>query len=71
MKRKGATPPNGIEREKISAELERLIQQQSEMTRQEALVGLTPSERGTYEQLGERIRQLFAEMARLNTYCPD
>jgi hypothetical protein len=31
----------------------------------ETFVGLTPSQRAEYERIGERIRELFAELARL------
>jgi hypothetical protein len=64
MRRKGTAPADGSQRKKITTELECLAQQQSEMVKREALVGLTPAERGEYEQLSERIRQLFIEMAR-------
>jgi DNA replication initiation complex subunit (GINS family) len=65
MRRKGEAA-NGRQRENITTELEKLAQQQSEMAKREALVGLTPAERGEYEKLGERIRQLFVDMARIH-----
>ena len=73
MKHRGMAAVNGSQRERITTELERLAQQQSEMTKREALVGLTPAEQEEYEQLSERIRQIYIEMARTrssNPACP-
>lgn len=67
MKRKGRVTLERGELAKIADELERLFQHQSEMTKWEAFVGLTPAERGEYEQIGERIRELFVQLARINS----
>jgi hypothetical protein len=48
----------------IAAEMDELFRRQIELMKSESFVGLTPSERVEYEKIGERIRRLFAELAR-------
>jgi len=57
----------GDRAEQISAELARLFQQQIEMTRQEALVGLTPAECAEYDKIVEGIRESYVELAKLRS----
>jgi len=48
----------------IAAEMDELFQRQIELMKSESFVGLTPSERVEYDKIGERIRELFAELAK-------
>jgi len=57
------TAPTRTVRE-IAAEMDQLFQRQIELMKSETFVGLTPSERAEYERIGERIRELFGELAR-------
>jgi len=50
---------------KITTELNRLFQQQIELTKWEAFVGFTPTELQEYEGVVERIRQLYVELGQL------
>ena len=49
----------------IAEEIDRLSQRQVELMKSEAFVGLTPAERAEYDAIGERIRVLFGELAKL------
>jgi hypothetical protein len=49
----------------IAAEMDQLFQRQIELMKSETFVGLTPSQRAEHEKTGERIRALFAELAKL------
>jgi hypothetical protein len=49
----------------IAAEMDQLFQRQIELMKAETFVGLTPPQRVEYDVLGERIRELFAELAKL------
>ena len=57
------TAPTRTVRE-IAAEMDQLFQRQIELMKSETFLGLTPSERAEYERIGERIRELFGELAR-------
>jgi hypothetical protein len=48
----------------IAAEMDHLFQRQLELMRSESPVGLTPSQCREYEKVGQRIRELFAELAK-------
>ncbi|HXZ39944.1 MAG TPA: hypothetical protein VEG68_04330 [Terriglobales bacterium] len=48
----------------IATEMDQLFQRQIELMKSETFLGLTPSERAEYERIGERIRELFGELAR-------
>jgi hypothetical protein len=62
-----AQTSSGDRFQQISAELARLFQQQIEMTRQEALVGLTPAECAEYDKIVEGIRESYVELAKLRS----
>jgi hypothetical protein len=51
----------------ITTELNRLFQQQIELTKWEAFVGLTPTELEEYDRVVERIRQLYVDLGKLNS----
>ena len=51
----------------ITTELNRLFQQQIELTKWEAFVGLTPAELDEYDKVVERIRQLYIELGKMNS----
>jgi len=57
------TVPTRTVRE-IATEMDQLFQRQIELMKSETFLGLTPSERAEYERIGERIRELFGELAR-------
>jgi hypothetical protein len=57
------TAPTRTVRE-IAAEMDQLFQRQIELMKSESFVGLTPSERVEYDKIGERICELFAELAK-------
>jgi DNA replication initiation complex subunit (GINS family) len=65
MTREGSSYSNGGRAQQISAELAGLFQQQIELTRQEALVGLTPAECELYDKIVQRIRASYIELAKL------
>jgi hypothetical protein len=67
MKHHGQTSSNGDRAELIGTELARLFQQQIELTRREALVGLTPAECEEYENIVERIRESYIELAKVRS----
>jgi hypothetical protein len=48
----------------IAAEMDQLFQKQIELMKSETFIGLTPPERAEYDEIGSRIRELFAELAR-------
>lgn len=53
--------------QQIATELDRLFQRQVALMKAESFVGLTPPERKEYDQIGDRIRKLFGELARLDS----
>jgi DNA replication initiation complex subunit (GINS family) len=65
MTREGSSYSNDGRAQQISSELAGLFQQQIELTRQEALVGLTPAECELYDKIVERIRASYIELAKL------
>jgi len=67
MTREGPICSKGDRVQQISAELAGLFQQQIELTRREALVGLTPAECEEYEQVVQGIRASYIELARLRS----
>jgi len=50
--------------QQIGTELAGLFQRQIELTRREALVGLTPAECEEYEKIAAQIRESYLELAR-------
>jgi hypothetical protein len=48
----------------IAEEMDRLFQRQTELMKSETFVGLTPAQREEYDKIGEKIRELFAELAK-------
>jgi hypothetical protein len=67
MTRQGSTSTNGDRFQQISAELSSLFQQQIELTRREAFVGLTPAECEEYDKIVEAIRESYIELAKLRS----
>jgi hypothetical protein len=65
MTRESSTCSGDDRVQQISAELAGLFQQQIELTRREALVGLTPAECAEYENVVKRIRQSYIDLAKL------
>jgi hypothetical protein len=53
--------------QQIGDELANLFQQQIELTRREALVGLTPGELAEYENIVQRIRESYVELAKVQS----
>ena len=49
----------------IASEMDQLFQKQIELMKSETFVGLTPSQRAEYDEIGARIRELFAELAKV------
>jgi len=62
-----AQTSSGDRFQQISTELARLFQQQIEMARQEALVGLTPAECAEYDKIMEGIRESYIKLAKLRS----
>jgi len=54
---------SGVRR--IAEEIDRLFQRQIDLMKSESFVGLTPAERSEYDRIGERISELFGELAKL------
>jgi len=67
MTRQGSTSSSCGRAQQISTELAGLFQQQIELTRREALVGLTPAECEEYDRIVERIRDSYTELAKLRS----
>jgi hypothetical protein len=67
MTRQASTCSNSDRVQQISTELTRLFQQQIELTRREALVGLTPAECEEYDKIVEGIRESYIELAKLRS----
>jgi hypothetical protein len=67
MTRRGSTSSNSDRLQEISAELASLFQQQIELTRREALVGLTPAECAEYDKIVEGIRESYSELAKIRS----
>jgi hypothetical protein len=65
MKREGSTSSSSDRAELIGNELTALFQRQIELTKREALVGLTPAEYEEYENITNRIRESYIELAKL------
>lgn len=63
MKLRLATAPTRTVRE-IAVEMDELFHKQIELMKSESFVGLTPSERAECDRIGERIRELFGELAK-------
>jgi len=51
----------------VAAELAGLFERQVELTKREALVGLTPSECEEYDQIVQGIRESYIELAKLRS----
>lgn len=67
MKRQSSTTSSSDRVQQIGAELGRLFQRQIELTRQEALVGLTPVECEEYEKVVRGIRESYIELAKVQS----
>jgi hypothetical protein len=67
MTRQNSTSPSGDRVQQISAALSSLFQQQIELTRREAFVGLTPAECEEYERILEAIRESYIELAKVRS----
>jgi hypothetical protein len=65
MKRFRQITSNSDVTQQIASELSHLFDQQVEMTKREAFVGLTPAEREEYDQVIEKIRQSYVRLAKL------
>ena len=65
MKCSGQTASNGDSARQIASELSHLFDQQVELTKREAFVGLTPAEREDYDQIAKKIRESYARLAKL------
>jgi hypothetical protein len=65
MKRSIQPASHASRAEQIASELAGLFDQQIEMTKREAFVGLTPAEREEYEGVILKIREAYAKLARL------
>jgi len=64
MKPRLAIPTPSRTVSEIAAEMDNLFQRQIQLMKSETFVGLTPPQRAEYDEIGERIRALFAELAR-------
>jgi hypothetical protein len=67
MSRPNQTTPNIDSVQRIASELSRLFDQQVELGKKEAFVGLTPTEREEYDRITEKIRESYARLAKLET----
>jgi hypothetical protein len=67
MTRQGSTSSSSARVEQIGSELGRLFQRQIELTRREALVGLTPAECEEYEKIVQGIRASYTELAKVRS----
>jgi hypothetical protein len=67
VKRQGSTSSSSDRVEQIGSELGRLFQRQIELTRREALVGLTPAECEEYEHILQGIRESYSELAKVRS----
>jgi hypothetical protein len=67
MKRQGSTSSSADRVEQIGTELGSLFQRQIELTRREALVGLTPTECEEYENIVQAIRESYSELAKVRS----
>ncbi len=53
--------------QQVAAELTGLFERQVELTKREALVGLTPAECEEYDQIVQGIRESYIELAKLRS----
>lgn len=67
MTRENSTSPSADRARQISADLSSLFQQQIELTRREAFVGLTPAECEEFDRITERIRESYIELAKVRS----
>jgi len=67
MKRQGSIPSSSDRVQQLGAELGRLFQRQIDLTRREALVGLTPTECEEYESIVRGIRESYIELAKVQS----
>ena len=65
MKRQASISSSSDKVQQIGDELSRLFQRQIELTKREALVGLTPTEREEYERVVQGIRQSYIDLAKV------
>lgn len=52
-------------KQRVAAELDRLLEKHVRLLKAASFVGLTPAEWEEYERLGARIHQLFGELTKL------
>lgn len=57
-----SSPPPAVQ--EIAEEMDRLFQRQIALMKSETFAGLTPAELQEYDEIGQRIHRLFAELAR-------
>jgi len=67
MTRQNPTSSSAERTRQISSELSSLFQQQIELTRREAFVGLTPTECEEYDRIVEAIRESYIELAKVRS----
>jgi hypothetical protein len=67
MKRQGSTSSSSDRVEQLGAELGRLFQRQIDLTKREALVGLTPTECEEYENVVQAIRESYSKLAKVRS----
>jgi hypothetical protein len=65
MSQRDQTTSNVESVQQIASELSRLFDQQVELGKREAFVGLTPAEREEYDRITEKIRESYARLAKL------
>jgi hypothetical protein len=68
LKSEGPTLSKSDRSRQIAIELGQLFQRRIEMTKCEALTGLTPQQRTEYGQIEARIDELFRERAKLDSH---
>jgi len=68
MAHQGSTSSSSDRVQQISDGLASLFQRQIELTRREALIGLTPAECEEYDKIVEGIRESYIELAKLRSH---
>lgn len=57
-------PVHGDRTQDIAAEIDRLLEMQVGLLKTESFVGLTPSQRQEYDQITNKLHELFSEMGK-------
>ena len=57
-------PVQGDRTQDIAAEIDRLLEVQVGLLKTETFVGLTPTQRQEYDQITQKLHELFSEMGR-------